>query len=82
MFEQLSPADQELLFAAAKAGANATWGDGDQADAKWLDELRKGGMEVTEKIDRQPFIDAVKSLEPEFEKRFGKDLLAAIRSTP
>ena len=60
----------------------STWGDGDQADAKWLDELRKGGMEVTEKIDRQPFIDAVKSLEPEFEKRFGKDLLAAIRSTP
>ena len=82
MFEQLSPADQELLVAAAKDGANATWRDGDQADAKWLDELRKGGMEVTEKIDRQPFIDAVKSLEPEFEKRFGKDLLAAIRSTP
>jgi TRAP-type transport system periplasmic protein len=39
-------------------------------------------MEVIEKVDRQPFIDAVKSLDPEFEKRFGKDLLVAIRSTP
>lgn len=82
MFEQLDPVDRELLVAAAKAGASATWSDGDQSDAKWLDELRKGGMEITEKIDRQPFLDAVKPLEPEFEKRFGKDLLAAIRSTP
>lgn len=82
MFEHLDPVDQELLVAAAKAGASATWRDGDQSDAKWLDELRKGGMEITEKIDRQPFLDAVKPLEPEFEKRFGKDLLAAIRSTP
>ncbi len=39
-------------------------------------------MEIIEKIDRQPFIDAVKPLEPEFEKRFGKDLLAQIRATP
>jgi tripartite ATP-independent transporter DctP family solute receptor len=82
MFEQLDPVDQQLLVAAAKDGAAATWRDGDQSDAKWLDELRKGGMEITEKIDRKPFLDAVKPLEPEFEKRFGKDLLAAIRSTP
>lgn len=82
MFEQLDPVDQQLLIAAAKEGAAATWRDGDQSDAKWLDELRKGGMEITEKIDRKPFLDAVKPLEPEFEKRFGKDLLAAIRSTP
>jgi TRAP-type C4-dicarboxylate transport system substrate-binding protein len=38
-------------------------------------------MEVMETFDRQAFIDAVKPLEPEFEKRFGKDLLAAIRAT-
>ncbi len=39
-------------------------------------------MEVIDKFDRQPFVDAIKSLDPEFEKRFGKDLIAAIRSTP
>jgi TRAP-type transport system periplasmic protein len=51
-------------------------------EAKKLAQLRQGGMEIIDKVDRQPFIDAVKPLEPEFEKRFGKDLLAQIRATP
>ena len=29
-----------------------------------------------------PTLDAVKTLEPEFEKLFGKELLTAVRSTP
>jgi tripartite ATP-independent transporter DctP family solute receptor len=79
MFERLDPADQQTLIAAAKAGAEVTWQA--QADPPKLAELRAGGMDVIEQIDRQPFVDAVKPLEPEFEKRFGKELLAAIRST-
>jgi TRAP-type transport system periplasmic protein len=79
-FEQLAPADQAALIAAAKAGAEATWQA--QLDAASLEQVRGNGMDVIEKVDRQPFIDAVKSLDPEFEKRFGKDLLVAIRSTP
>jgi tripartite ATP-independent transporter DctP family solute receptor len=79
-FEQLAPADQAMLIAAAKAGAEATWQA--QLDAASLEQVRSNGMDVIEKVDRQPFIDAVKSLDPEFEKRFGKDLLVAIRSTP
>ncbi|MGA7808133.1 TRAP transporter substrate-binding protein [Bradyrhizobium sp.] len=80
MFEQLDPSDQAALIAAAKAAAETTWQS--QLDVPKLQELRSGGMEVIEKIDRQPFVDAVKPLEGEFEKRFGKDLLVAIRSTP
>ncbi len=80
MFEQLDPSDQAALIAAAKAGAEATWQA--QLDAPKLEQLRSGGMDIIEKVDRQPFVDAVKPLEGEFEKRFGKDLLAAIRSTP
>ncbi len=80
MFEQLDPSDQAALIAAAKAGAEATWQA--QLDAPRLEQLRSGGMEVIDKVDRQPFVDAVKPLEAEFEKRFGKDLIAAIRSTP
>jgi TRAP-type transport system periplasmic protein len=80
MFEQLDPADQEALKAAAKAGAEATWDA--QLDPPKLAELRAGGMEIIEQVDRQPFVDAVKRLDPEFEKRFGKELIAAIRSTP
>ena len=79
MIEQLDSADQEALIAAAKAGAEVTWLA--QADPPNLAQLRAGGMEIVEQLDRQPFVDAVKPLEPEFEKRFGKELLAAIRST-
>jgi TRAP-type C4-dicarboxylate transport system substrate-binding protein len=80
MFEKLDPADQEALRTAAKAGAEATWEA--QLDPPKLQELRAGGMEIIETVDRQPFVDAVKRLDPEFEKRFGKELIAAIRSTP
>jgi tripartite ATP-independent transporter DctP family solute receptor len=79
MFEKLDPADQEALMAAAKAGAEATWQM--HPDDEKLAQLKKEGMQVVEQVDRQPFIDAVKPLEPEFEKRFGKDVIAAIRST-
>jgi TRAP-type transport system periplasmic protein len=79
MFEQLDPSEQELLMAAAKAGAEATWQA--QLDGPKLQDLRNGGMEVVETFDRQAFVDAVKSLDAEFEKRFGKELIAAIRST-
>ena len=81
-FQALKPADQAAIIAAAKAGAEATWEAGTAQEAKELDELRKGGMDVIERVDRQPFIDAVKQLEPEFEKRFGKAVLAQIRATP
>jgi TRAP-type transport system periplasmic protein len=79
MFEQLDPADQEALVEAAKAGAEATWNM--QLDVVKLKYLHDAGMDVTDKIDRQAFVDAVKPLDPEFEKRFGKDLIATIRST-
>jgi tripartite ATP-independent transporter DctP family solute receptor len=79
MFERLDQDDQAALIAAAKAGAEATWQA--QLDAQSLEQVRSSGMEIIEKVDRQPFVDAVRPLDPEFEKRFGKDLLAAIRST-
>jgi TRAP-type transport system periplasmic protein len=82
MFEKLDPADQALLIAAARQGADATWDGGNDAEAKRLDLLRSEGMEVIETINRQAFVDAVKPLDPEFEKLFGKDLLTAVRSTP
>ena len=81
-FDQLAPADQAILLAAAKEGAELTWQAGKELDARKLQELRSGGIDIIETVDRQPFLDVVKPLDPEFEKRFGKDMLAAIRSTP
>jgi TRAP-type transport system periplasmic protein len=80
MFEQLDPTDQAALIAAARAAAEVTWQA--QLDAPKLEQVRHGGMEVIENVDRQSFVAALKPLDQEFEKRFGKDLIAAIRSTP
>jgi tripartite ATP-independent transporter DctP family solute receptor len=79
-FEHLDASEREALIAAAKAAAEVTWKA--ELDAEKLAELRKGGMDVVETFDRKTFVDAVKTLDPEFEKRFGKELLATIRSTP
>lgn len=79
-FDSLDPVDQAALRAAAKAGAEATW-QSDAVDAQGLEDVRKGGMQVIDSVDRQAFVDALKPLEPEFEKRFGKETLATIRST-
>jgi TRAP-type transport system periplasmic protein len=81
-FDKLDPADQALIIAAAKRGADTSWDGGDDAEAKRLALLRSEGMEVVDTIDRRAFVDALKPLDPEFEKMFGKDLLTAIRSTP
>jgi TRAP-type transport system periplasmic protein len=79
MFEKLDPEDRQALMAAARAGAEATWRT--DLDSEKLVQLKGAGMQVVEQVDRQPFIDAVKPLDAEFEKRFGKDIIAAIRST-
>jgi tripartite ATP-independent transporter DctP family solute receptor len=79
MFEQLAPEDRATLLAMAKDGAEATWQA--KQDAVSLEQLRAAGMDVVDKFERQPFVDAVKPLDAEFEKRFGKSILAAIRST-
>lgn len=80
-FESFSPADRQAIIEAAKVAAEAQRVFTAKLAGQQLEALKQGGMQVVEVVDRQPFIDAVKPLEPEFEKRFGKDLLASIRST-
>ncbi|NPU14358.1 TRAP transporter substrate-binding protein [Bradyrhizobium sp. 83012] len=80
MFDHLDASEREALIAAARVAAEVTWKA--ELDAEKLVDLRKGGMDVIETFDRKSFVDAVKPLDPEFEKRFGKELLATIRSTP
>lgn len=80
-FESLDGADRAMILGAARQAADASRRAATESNAKILAQLKSEGMEVTQTFDRQAFIDAVKPLEPEFEKRFGKDLLAAIRAT-
>ncbi|MBZ4194590.1 MAG: TRAP transporter substrate-binding protein [Candidatus Contendobacter sp.] len=44
-------------------------------------ELREKGVAVVESVDRPAFVKAVESLWPEWEKRFGANLLQRIRET-
>jgi TRAP-type transport system periplasmic protein len=78
-YAALDPADQASFLEAARSAAEVTRVAGAADAAKNLAVLKQGGMTVTE-IDRAAFVKALAPLEPEFEKRFGKDLLAAIRA--
>lgn len=80
-YQSLDPAMQTTVSEAAKAAAEATRSASAKAISRSLAELKQGGMQVTEHFDRQAFIEAVNVLEPEFEQRFGKEMLIAIRST-
>jgi tripartite ATP-independent transporter DctP family solute receptor len=80
MFEAFEPADRKVLIEAARAAVERVRSSTSGNDANGLEKLKQDGMQVIETVDRQPFIDAVKTLEPEFEKRFGKELLAAIKA--
>jgi tripartite ATP-independent transporter DctP family solute receptor len=78
-FASLDPVDQAIVLESARSAAEATRALGARETAENLAVLTQAGMQVNE-IDRDAFIKATAPLEPEFEKRFGKDLLAAIRA--
>ena len=43
--------------------------------------LRQAGMTVQGEIDRQRFANAMQAVMPEFEQRFGRELIEGIRKT-
>lgn len=78
-FDELSPADKEAVKKAAIAGAKASRVYAAEAQAKGVETLKKDGMQVVEKIDPVKFAGAMASATPEFEKKFGADLIKKIR---
>ncbi|HVJ54950.1 MAG TPA: TRAP transporter substrate-binding protein [Aliidongia sp.] len=80
--QKFSPADAAAIAAAAREAAETTRTASAAARQKYLDELKKSGMQIVESVDRDSFVAALAPLEPQFEERFGKDKLAAIRATP
>jgi TRAP-type transport system periplasmic protein len=80
-YEAFAPEERKALVEAAVAAADATRSFGARSAADAFKHLTDGGMQLVENVGRQAFVDALKAAEPEFEKRFGKDTLAAIRAT-
>lgn len=79
-YESLDAADVVAFTEAARAGAEATRVAIAQSEAKNLELLKNKGMTVVDTVDRDAFRASLASLEPEFEKRFGKAFLDDIRA--
>jgi TRAP-type transport system periplasmic protein len=79
-FEELDEGAKEAVFAAAKLGAQASRAYAAEAQAKGVAALGQAGMEVTAEIDKAKFAAAMASAVPEFEKRFGAEVIGKLRN--
>ncbi|SRR5579859_747120 len=77
-WKEFSEADRAALIAAAKVGAEASRRFAAEAQKNGVAELKKQGMEVTEQIDRAAFVAAMQSVRPDYEKKFGTEVLSKI----
>ncbi len=78
-FEDLGEGEKEAVVEAAKAGAKASRDYAADAEARGVAALAQAGMKVTTEIDRAAFVAAMAPANPEFEKRFGADVIAKLR---
>lgn len=80
-FEDLDEGDKEAITAAAKVGGQASRAYAAEAQVKGVDALRQAGMQVVTEIDSAKFASAMASAAPEFEKKFGAELISKIRAS-
>jgi tripartite ATP-independent transporter DctP family solute receptor len=79
-YDRLLPEDQQALRAAAAAGGRASREFADHSDKAGLDELRHRGMTIIEDVDRPAFSAALAGVEGDYQKKFGKENIDAIRA--
>ena len=79
-FEELDEGARKRSFAAAKLGAQASRAYAAEAQAKGVAALDQAGMEVTTEIDKAKFAAAMAGAMPEFEKRFGAEVIGKLRN--
>ena len=80
LYEELSADDKKSFVAAAKLAGEASRAYAAEAQAKGAAALGAAGMQVVSSIDRAKFVAAMASAKPEYEKRFGADLIQKIQS--
>jgi TRAP-type C4-dicarboxylate transport system substrate-binding protein len=78
-FEDLGEGEKEAIVESAKVGAAASRQYAADAEAKGVAALQQAGMTVTTEIDRDKFVEAMAPANPEFEKRFGAEVIAQLR---
>jgi TRAP-type transport system periplasmic protein len=78
-YDELSAEDKVILAEAARLGGQASRKSAGEAEVSGVAALRTAGMQVLTDIDRSRFANALAAANPEFEKRFGRDLIEQIR---
>jgi tripartite ATP-independent transporter DctP family solute receptor len=82
VFAELTPDEQAVLRQAALAAAAASRVAGALSLRQAIEELAGSGIQITANFDRDAFVRALAPILPEFDRRFGADLIARIRATP
>jgi TRAP-type transport system periplasmic protein len=81
VFDELSTEDKAVFTDAAKFGKQAARKFAAESEAAGVAALRQAGMTVQGEIDRQRFASAMQAVMPEFEQRFGRELIEGIRKS-
>jgi tripartite ATP-independent transporter DctP family solute receptor len=81
LWGDLSAADKAIFEDAAKLASKASRAYSAEAQKNGVEELRKQGMEVVEQVDRAKFVAALQPVMPDYGKKFGGDVIAAIQNT-
>jgi TRAP-type C4-dicarboxylate transport system substrate-binding protein len=79
-FDKLSAADKQAFVDAAKEGTKANRARVDEDDAKGVADLRAKGVTVIDSLDKTKFVNALTTVNAQFEKDFGKANLDKIRA--
>jgi TRAP-type C4-dicarboxylate transport system substrate-binding protein len=79
VFDELSDDDNRSFKAAAKLAGDASRQFAAAAEAKGVTELAQAGMQVIKDVDRGKFAAEMASATPDFDRRFGGELISKIR---
>ncbi|MED3907309.1 hypothetical protein P4568_15885, partial [Geobacillus thermodenitrificans] len=69
---------QQVILESAKEAAEYEREVSMKEESKYLDELKKSGMNIEENPDLDSFREAVRPVYKQFEKAIGKDLIERI----
>jgi tripartite ATP-independent transporter DctP family solute receptor len=80
LWAKLDSEDRQRFVDAAKKGASAQRRQASRESSAAVSVLKKNGMKVVERIDRESFSNALAPAYAEYEKAVGADTLAAVRA--
>jgi TRAP-type transport system periplasmic protein len=80
LWDKLGTQDRQRFVEAAKAGATAQRRKISRENAVALSVLKKNGMAVVSRVDRESFRSAIAPAHAEYVKNFGAETLAAVQA--